>query len=124
VVPRNHPGAVTYLKSTDHTPRGENGGSRLGYFGTHTSIQAERIVQPFIGKPLRVEGKVVNIMRHNDAITAHLRNDASNMILGYFESSWADRLAEPNLDDELALMGRIKEISSSGLSLVECEVIE
>ena len=27
-VPRNRPGAVTYLKSADHTLRGENGGSR------------------------------------------------------------------------------------------------
>jgi hypothetical protein len=43
--PRNRPGAVTYLKSADHTLRGESGGSRLGGHGAAPLLESA----PFAG---------------------------------------------------------------------------
>lgn len=121
--------SVTYGNSTKLTYEGERLLGKTveeltGHFQTHTSIQAERLVKPFIGKPLRAEGKIINIKRYYDAVIAHLADGASDMILAYFPLSLEDRLAEPNLGDPLALMGRIQEINESGVTLLDCQLIE
>lgn len=122
--------SVNYGPAAQLTYRGERLLSKtleelLGYFETHTSLQAERLVEPFIGKPLHVEGRVANIRRVGDAfVSVHLRNEVSDMILASFAPSWEDRLAEPNLNDELALVGRITEIAMARLSLEDCQLID
>jgi hypothetical protein len=97
----------------------------LGYFDTHTGIQAQRLVAPFMGKPIRTGGTTNNIVALPDAtILVLLEMPNGKVIQAKFEQSWNDRLSEPNKGDPLDLLGRIESFGVGGFSLVECELVD
>jgi hypothetical protein len=61
----------------------------LGYYQTHTGIQAERLVKPFIGKPIRTGGTTNHITGLPDGtIFVLLMMPDGKMVQAKFEESW------------------------------------
>ena len=101
----------------------------------HTALQADRLAAPYIGKWLRLQGKVGNVStRSNEQIcvaltlvpitSATLAHPlAMTTTLLYFSPDAAPELETLQLNDEIAVLGKIEEIGYMSLILEECELI-
>jgi hypothetical protein len=95
-----------------------------GYYESHTSLQADRLIAAFIGKPLVIRGAVQNVNALLDGASVLLRDENRLWMSVDFSTEWKDRLSELNRDDEVQIVGRIKEISASTVDLSEGELVE
>jgi hypothetical protein len=95
----------------------------MAYYDEHTSLQADRLVAPFLGKPLLVEGSVKNVSDlGEDGVLVLLQDDEGRWLSGGFADSWRDRLAEVDLDAHLSFMGLLRKVGGRTIDLIECEL--
>jgi hypothetical protein len=95
----------------------------------HTSIQAERLAEAFIGKWMEISGPLGDVLRVTDTHRMVVIEGRSlyknNQVYMYFrEKEWADRLATLKPGDRVTIVGRIENVVSQSISLGNCELVD
>jgi hypothetical protein len=99
----------------------------VGFFKEHTSIQAMKLIEPFIGKWMRVSGDLREvILRTSDTaqVTFSGRGlgDLAEVYMYFRTKESIERLAILRRGDRLTITGQISEMSDIHLTLDECEL--
>jgi hypothetical protein len=95
-----------------------------------TDIQVQARTAPYIGKWLRVTGRVRQVFEYfADETCVLLRSDSERrpdreLHKLIFAERWAGQLHLLNLDDRIAVMGRIKTIDIFQIILTDCELVD
>jgi hypothetical protein len=97
-----------------------------GFFDEHTSIQAEKLVEAFIGKWIRLSGPLENVAaRSKDEVTVFFTSETFGDIMPVMVFN--DRLTIENLrvlkrGNQITVVGQIQRVSSMDLKLENCEL--
>jgi hypothetical protein len=95
-----------------------------GFYDQHIEVQADKLAEIYIGKWIRVSGPMRNIWEDEDGMLAFI-SDSNNMdILMRFDMKWKDRLSVLSKKTTITVLGQIKRIQASHLSLHNCELLE
>jgi hypothetical protein len=103
---------------TDATPN-----YLLQIYNNHTDIQASRLVQPYMGKWMKVEGIVEQVAPepYGGGIYAVIAYDKDAFLGLRFKANWHDRVFSLVKGDRIAVVGRLENVQPMGLTLSECE---
>ena len=96
-------------------------------FQQYTTFQANRLVEIYIGKWMKVSGVVRNVKAYeDDTITVMIADQARQpvpVILGMsFEKEWTDRVAILGLGDFIVATGKIFSVDSNSIIMKESEL--
>ena len=100
----------------------------LGLFKDHTSIQARKLIEPFIGKWMRVSGDLSEIISSTSdraQVTFSGRGLTGNLapVFMYFRTKESvERLAILRRGDSLTIVGKISDINLVQIDLDPCEI--
>jgi hypothetical protein len=103
------------------------------FFEGHTSIQAQKLVAPYIGKWIEVSGLLgdVNPLAEDAAeVTFRPESTMAGMpvgvvtVMSFRTKEWVDRLAVLKHKDPIAVQGKIREIRSLRVYLDDCELLD
>jgi hypothetical protein len=97
-------------------------------FRTHVTAQAERLVERYIGKWLRVVGQVYDVDNTGDLWRMSVwfdsvKGEPGFLVLLEFHSHWRERLEILDKGTAISVDGRIKEVEAAVLRLKECAVV-
>lgn len=96
-------------------------------YNTHTTAQADRLADVYIGTWIGVFGRVNDARPLNDEImmvSVHLReNHIGPMAFCHFDKPWHKRVSLIKRDDEITIVGEISRFGSQDISLTNCEMI-
>jgi hypothetical protein len=99
----------------------------MKFFDEHTSIQAEKLVQPYLKKWMRIPNTVVyNINDRGDEgyrVSATISNDNGPLVHLYFDKRWNERISILRRGSTLAIIGQIVSVETHGLRLENCEIL-
>ena len=94
----------------------------------HTSLHTQRIAEPYIGKWLKVSGRLHDVSKYSSTTFVTLEADSPLKIpditlkLRFDDSVWGDRLALLHRGDHVSIIGKIEEISAVTITLTDCEL--
>jgi hypothetical protein len=100
----------------------------LGFFSEHTAIQASKLIEPFIGKWLRISGNLSQILSSSPdraQLTFSGRgvgDDLASVFMYFRDEGEVERLAILRRGDRLTVVGRITEINTVQIDLDDCEL--
>ena len=96
------------------------------YNGERTTIQAEQLIEPFLGKQMRVAGRLENVAPlANDGAGLVVTLDVGNDLKVYMEfdhASWGGELGEFARQDWLEGIGLIVAVNSGSIRLRHCRL--
>jgi hypothetical protein len=100
-------------------------------FENHISFQAQKLVEPYLGKWLTVAGSVSDVGRvHNGQWLIFIRNDMRNslrisgiQVALYFREDRSGRLPILSRDSFITAVGRLVKVEVNSLSLEDCELV-
>jgi len=99
----------------------------MKFFEDHTQILATRLVEPYVGKWIKISAPVFNVSaRKNSAgeqtMTVALHRPKSTILFMLaFGSQWADVLTILRKDDLFTAIGKIEAVDRTSITLVDCE---
>jgi hypothetical protein len=107
----------------------------LGLYKDRTTIQADALAAPYIGKWIRVSGAIEDIsadtVLNKDIQLVHIirvrlltREGDYHADFLSFSQEWKQKITSLGKDSKLTAIGRIREIGPSHLSLRDCEVVD
>ena len=93
-------------------------------FQTHTSVQAQRLLDVYVGKWMRVAGALGDADDFGDFIQVTFtgRPQAEHHVYMYFDMKWADRLTMIKKGRHINVVGRVKNVDSASVHLEKCEL--
>jgi hypothetical protein len=99
----------------------------VGLYREHTSVQADSLASPFIGKWIRISGPLndAQSFKYFVQVTFGDRTlvaDKSHVYAYFDHKPWADRLAMLRRGDTVTLIGRIKSVDAGSLHVEHCEL--
>jgi hypothetical protein len=100
---------------------GTNPERLCAFFKDATTAQGKRLVQPYIGKWMRVSGKVSNV--GDSHISFRNFGVAGVLIIMFFDDKWSDRISVLEMGTTVTVLGQIREIDVLGLQLRNCELV-
>jgi hypothetical protein len=92
----------------------------------HTSIQADQLAKPYLGKWLEVEGAVSEaraLAKEGETIVV-LRVTEDLFVVASFRPEWAGRVAMLNKDSRVTLVGKIQRFDKDSIMLADSEVVQ
>jgi hypothetical protein len=101
-------------------------------FNANISVKAEKLIEPFIGKWMKVWGSISNISRYKDgSCFVYIRylnkpEDAwSKMTMAVleFDARWNDRLSILDGGENITAIGEIERIGYQEVKLIKCELV-
>jgi hypothetical protein len=92
----------------------------IGFFEQHTTVQAKKLVEAYIGKWMRVSGPLGDVWPNQ--VTFEHRLFGSAVVFMYFSPEWTDRLSVLRRGDHLAVLGQIRNVNSMEVHLENCEL--
>lgn len=101
----------------------------LRLYKGHSSIQADKLAEPYIGKWIRVSGRVYDITDSLGGcrVSFHQRwLDGPGIDLSLtmvFGPEWRDRLSIMKRGTRIKVRGKIKEVNRAWINLTECELV-
>jgi hypothetical protein len=101
-------------------------------FLTHTEIQSQKLIEPYIGKWMRIAGSVFDVSLApqlgqpargvNVAMnTGDLKDLRHAFVYAEFDEQWVDRTSALSDGDEIVVTGRLIEVGVPGLTLDKAE---
>jgi hypothetical protein len=99
-----------------------------GLFKGHTSIQAQKLIEPFIGNWMAISGSLKEVMSSSPdyaQVTFWGRGVFDNLstVYTYFRSKESiARLSILRPKDSITVVGQLKEISNIAVNLDNCEL--
>jgi hypothetical protein len=100
----------------------------VGLFKDHTSIQANKLIEPFIGKWMKVSGHLNEVLSSTPDFAQvsfsgrGLTSDLAGIYMYFRSKDSIERLAILRRGDALTIVGEIREINSVQLTLESCEL--
>jgi hypothetical protein len=96
----------------------------IGLFGQHMSIEAEKLIKPYLGKWMQVSGALGDVSApKNFGVFVHFKQSSSSVFISMiFDKEWVDRLSILQKDSQMTVIGQISEIRSSTFELRHCEL--
>jgi hypothetical protein len=98
-------------------------------FEQHTTVQAQRLVSTYLGRWMRLSGKVRDV-RSQDGEGWHVSPDLPWLGLGrmpavglYFQPRWKDHISVLRRGDPFLLDGKLTEIHQFAIVFEECELV-
>jgi hypothetical protein len=91
-------------------------------FAGRTSIEGNRLAQPYIGKWIRVSLNVSNISHHTNDILVLAEYEKFKLAAMTFAESWVDRLSILTRGDKINAIGMIAKVALSTVDLDDCEL--
>jgi hypothetical protein len=98
-------------------------------FESHVTIQAQQLVAAYIGKWLRIAGRVRDVSRSEDERGWQISPQRDRDLGGgsgvylYFGPEWKDHVAVLRRGDPFTVDGRIESVESFGVILETCELV-
>ena len=99
------------------------------FFIDHVTAQAEKLIQPYIGKWLKASGEITDVVRSGDDWivyvwhTPSVPTPFSHIGLSlYFDKNWSDRVALLSRDITLTVIGQIDMVDDHRIRLKHCEI--
>lgn len=96
--------------------------------GGHTSIQAKKLTEAFIGKWIKISGLVDDVLgstNHFRQVTFKERSIFSqNLVLMYFRPAWFDQISTLKPGDNITVIGQITDVTSQDIHLDNCELVD
>ena len=88
---------------------------------TITDLQAPSFVEPYIGKWMRLSGKVSFVGKPRETSIGLAFKDQHDVFMS-FEKNWLERLRILRQGDQITVVGRIQDINMSYVTLESCEI--
>jgi hypothetical protein len=99
----------------------------VGPFDTYVSVQAKRLIQPYIGKWIRITSEVGNVRdlpSDQWQVLVSERVDGRTLVISLsFNKEWGDRLSILTRGATIEVIGRIDRIEAATLYLENCELV-
>jgi hypothetical protein len=97
-----------------------------GLFDDHTSIQAQKLADTYIGKWMRVSGPLNNVSSFTSSsqVTFAPTGGVSTYMLFRNRAYVENRLSVLKRGDQITVLGRIDSIERHGVKLDNCELAE
>ncbi len=98
----------------------------IGLHKNYMSIEAKRLLAPYIGKWIKVSGLIDDINSHERGVLVTLMmepNDIWPKVYMHCEIEWLDRLSVIKKDTKISAIGQIKDISPHNISLFHGEIL-
>jgi hypothetical protein len=98
----------------------------LALYEGRTMLQADQLIEPFKGKWIRAEGKILQLIPSGlPRYTTAVLRDGDKMISCNVGPNWNDRLLKLNSGDTLKILGKLGP-SQNGqqLYLLDCELVD
>jgi hypothetical protein len=99
----------------------------VGLFEGHTDIHASKMVAPFLGKWMTVDGPLNDVRAHRDnTFSASFARDKGRPYWTFmeFDAEWFDRLQMLRPNDRLTVTGQLDLIRGHDIQLVHCELVK
>ena len=106
----------------------------VSLFEGHTHIQAAKLAEAYVGKWMKVSGRLGDVMRSEVAQTfsqvTFKRSsvfDAGGEHFGvfmYFDGTWDDRVAVLRRGDSITVIGQLERVNRDGVHLGNCELVD
>jgi len=89
-----------------------------------TTVQAQKSVELYIGKWMRVSGTVRNVRANDSLVAVELKTNRGYDITAYFrEKTMFDHISVLRLGNQIGVLGEIDSVATYGISLEKCELI-
>jgi len=98
----------------------------LGLFKGLTDVQAQRLIEPYIGKWLEVLGDVADIQLSGNAYLvgfSYSHGTPYNVTMTFEKDKWGDRLPNLKPNDPIRVLGRIGGVSRVTIVLDHCDLL-
>ena len=93
-----------------------------------TSMQSDDIVRPYIGKWLKVNSTVQDVIELRNELSilvnVEMKEGSRTIFLRFNKKQWKARLETAKIGDRLIAEGKMKEIETFTMQLVDCEIIK
>ena len=92
-----------------------------------TEMQAQRLVDIYVGKWMKIRGPISNVMTPTgDIVAVHLKRDAFNEIAVAlkFSKPWHERLALLRQGNIITAVGKIDYTEAGFVMLEDCELVD
>lgn len=118
--PREVPPQRVFIP-TDVTPQ-----TLMGMFEGKTTVSARRLVQPYLGKWMKISGRFQNLGTLGSATySVRLSTRFDHAYLFYFsKESWEHQLELLQIGQQVALVGKVTKIDEWSIVLEDCELVE
>jgi hypothetical protein len=93
----------------------------LKFFDDHVSIQAERLMEPYLGQWMKIAN--VEIRNVIEMAGGRLGVSTQGKAFLFFDAKWKPRLAVLKRRSIITAIGQIKEISMGDVHLENCELL-
>lgn len=97
----------------------------MQFFKDHTEIQAQRLLEAYIGKWMKISAPVFNVGRSlmDDGITVTLHRGSDNTAIFsmQFAARWKDLVIGLRRNDQFTAIGKVKHASRNTVSFADCE---
>jgi hypothetical protein len=102
---------------TDRTP-----GELMALFEGRTQLQAAKLIEPYTGQWMKVQGLLRQVMPNGGGTTVII-NSNGKIVYCNTGPEWSERLMKTNTDDEIGLIGKIAQYQSGApFYLQDCEL--
>jgi putative nucleic acid binding protein len=99
----------------------------VALFDQHTSIQAQRLIEPYIGKWMIVSGRLRDIADHGHGSQLTFESSAINefgvVFMWFRQPDRSDRLSVLRRGTELTVLGQIRWVNKIEVNLDNCELV-
>lgn len=124
---------VTYEGGQPHTARRHlveaSPEHLVRFYRDNLTIQADSLVEPFVGKWMRVSGRVRDVSRHDRFTSLDLDRDppkgeeqAAGLNLYFYDEKYIDeRVRTLTRGQQVILVGKVEKASAWSVSLGDCE---
>jgi hypothetical protein len=97
-------------------------------FANHVSVQAMKLLEPFLGKWLKVSGQLSDLNKIGTTwhVGAWIREpDGESLQLSLsFENGWGPRLSILSRGANIKVLGQIQEVRQRFVGLTRCELVD
>jgi hypothetical protein len=100
-----------------------------GLFEGHTDIQAQKLIQPFVGKWMEISGKLGEVSEGHGFLQVTLQSAyplvtiLAVRVYMHFHVKWTDRLSVLRQGDALTIVGQIDRVDKLSVVLRACELV-
>ena len=89
-----------------------------------TSAQANRLLEPFLGKWIRVSGRIHDVQEVGSNIVVSFYDHGQWLFTFMeFDGSWVAHLSVKQKGDDIDVLGKIGRVSPNDLHLRDCELV-
>jgi hypothetical protein len=98
----------------------------MDLFSEHTSIQAQRLIEPYIGKWIRISGPLGDVSDNeyfSQVVFEHGPKMFAQVFMYFRQPNRSDRLSVLRRGTELTVLGQIERVNGMEVHLDNCELI-